>query len=125
MKTVTSLHFSLLLSLSASSLFAQTSSQTETEILVGQAIYGTLTSGTIHTYMLELATDHFVYGFVNQTSVDVVVTIYNPEGDKTAQFDGPALEKSPFSLRPKPGGFTVLKCLLLKRMKATTLSWYL
>jgi CubicO group peptidase (beta-lactamase class C family) len=104
MKTVTSLHFSLLLSLSASPLFAQTSGQTETEISVGQAIYGTLTSGTIHTYTLEVEPDHFVYGFVNQASVDVVVTIYNPEGDKTAEFDGPAIGKESFQFETETGG---------------------
>ena len=79
MKSVISLFFALFLS--ATALIAQTSVQTETEITVGQTIHSMLTSESIHAYTLELEPDHFVYGFVNQESVDVVVTIHDPKGN--------------------------------------------
>jgi CubicO group peptidase (beta-lactamase class C family) len=102
MKTFPSLFFILFISVTP--LFAQTSGHTETVIAVGDSIQKTLTSGSIHAYNIELDTDHIVYGFVNQESVDVVVTVYDPEGVKTGEFDGPARGKESFQFVTKSSG---------------------
>lgn len=102
MKTLTSLLLTLFLC--APTLLAQTSDRTETVITVGDKIQNTLTSESIHAYTIELGPDHFMYGLVNQESVDVVVTIYNPEGDKSAEFDGPGRGKETFQFETKSGG---------------------
>jgi hypothetical protein len=102
MKILTSLFFALFLSVTT--LCAQTSDRTETVIKVGDSIQKSLTSGSVHVYNIELEPDHIVYGFVNQESVDVVVTVYNPEGVKTGEFDGPARGKESFQFVTKSGG---------------------
>ena len=102
MKTLTSLFVAFILSVTT--LSAQTSDHTEKVITVGDIIQDSLTSVSIHAYTLELQPEYFVYGFVNQESVDVVVTIYNPEGEKTAEFDGPGRGKESFQFETKTGG---------------------
>ena len=102
MKTLTSLFFALILS--AATLLARTTDLTETAIKVGDSIQNSLSYMSVHSYTIELEPDHFVFGFVNQKSVDVVVTIYNPEGDKTAEFDGPDRGKESFQFETKSGG---------------------
>ncbi|MGF1585603.1 MAG: serine hydrolase [Bacteroidales bacterium] len=102
MKTPTSLFF--ILFLSVTTFFAQTSDRTETVITVGYSIQKSLTSGSVHAYNIELEPDHIVYGFVNQESVDVVVTVFDPEGVKTGEFDGPARGKESFQFVTKSGG---------------------
>ena len=65
--------------------------QDGTPVRRGQAVPGTLTSSAEHTYTLELYADRFVFGQVDQHTVDVVVAILDPEGEVIRQFDGMSL----------------------------------
>jgi CubicO group peptidase (beta-lactamase class C family) len=102
MKASASLLFALIVTITT--LSAQTTDQMESVISVGESIQSTLTSASTHTFTIELEPDYFVHGFVNQESVDVVVTIYNPEGEKAAEFDGPARGKESFQFTTRAGG---------------------
>jgi len=63
----------------------------ETPIAVSKILKDSLATGETHAYTLELKPDQFVYGEVNQISVDVVITIKDPGGKILATIDGPAL----------------------------------
>lgn len=102
MKKLTSQFFVLLIAFTT--LSAQPSDSKETTIEVGETKRNTLTTSSIHAYAIDLEDDHFVYGNVNQESVDVVVTIYNPEGDKILTIDGPARGKESFQFETTSGG---------------------
>ncbi|MFT4604410.1 MAG: CubicO group peptidase (beta-lactamase class C family) [Rhodothermales bacterium] len=97
MKTL-SLLFALLLPLAA---HAQT-------LPVGEAIAGSLESDSRHTYTFDTETDYYVYGQVDQISVDVVVRILAPDGEEVSEFDSPARGPEPFQFFPaKTGVYTV------------------
>ncbi|MFU8859547.1 MAG: serine hydrolase [Cyclonatronaceae bacterium] len=102
MRTSAFLFFAL--TVTVTTLSAQTTDQKESAVSVGESIHSTLTSASTHIFTIELDPDQFVHGFVNQESVDVVVTIYNPEGEKAAEFDGPARGKEFFQFTTKAGG---------------------
>ncbi|TVQ08758.1 MAG: serine hydrolase [Balneolaceae bacterium] len=102
MKVSASLIFALIFS--AITLSAQKFDRLESVITVGESVHTTLPATGIHTFTIVLEPDYFVHGFVNQESVDVVVTIYNPEGEKAAEFDGPAIGKEFFQFTTKAGG---------------------
>lgn len=63
-----------------------------------------LAQGAIHTYTLSLQADRFVYGEVNQITVDVVVTIKDPDGKILRNFDGPGQGPEPFQFDSKDAG---------------------
>ncbi|NKB87819.1 MAG: serine hydrolase [Acidobacteria bacterium] len=82
--------FSLLCLIAAASVtvptvFAQTDS-----LRVGTAMPGTLAEGDAALYTVETSGDYFLFGEVDQISVDVVVRILGPDGAEVASFDGPA-----------------------------------
>ncbi len=90
--------------LSISLLNAQTSEKKEVPITKGKEISDSLSSESIHTYTIKLDSSYFVYGIVNQKTVDVVVNIYNEEKKKVASFDGPAKGPENFLLETKSKG---------------------
>ena len=49
-----------------------------------------LASGDSHTYELTTKANQYVVGSVMQSSVDVVVTVTAPDGERIGEFDGPA-----------------------------------
>ncbi|MHC5012840.1 MAG: serine hydrolase domain-containing protein, partial [Planctomycetota bacterium] len=51
---------------------------------------GTLAEGDTARYTVELGDEYFLYGEVNQISVDVVVRLLGPDGNQRGRFDGPA-----------------------------------
>ncbi|MFD1079703.1 hypothetical protein, partial [Longispora fulva] len=57
---------------------------------VQEQINESLKKDISHTYTVELDSARFVYGRVNQMTVDVVVTILDPAKKKLQEFDGPA-----------------------------------
>ena len=67
------------------SLFAQDTR----EVRRGQSIEATLASDSDHRYTIDLDADTYVYGDVNQLTVDAVVTILGPDETQVAQFDSP------------------------------------
>jgi CubicO group peptidase (beta-lactamase class C family) len=85
-------------------LTAQTSDRKDSVISIGERVHSTLTSASIHTYTMEIETDQFVHGSVDQKSVDVMVTIYNPEGEKAAEFNSTEGGRESFQFSTKAGG---------------------
>jgi CubicO group peptidase (beta-lactamase class C family) len=104
MKAFTSLCFTLFLLISFSTSIAQTSVQTNYAITVGEVVEDSLTSESTHSYTLELKEEQFVHGSVIQKSVDAVITIYNPEGHKAAEFDASAVGRDSFQFNAKSAG---------------------
>jgi CubicO group peptidase (beta-lactamase class C family) len=82
--------------------------QDDTPLALGRALPGALTADARHTYVLELADDTYVFGQVNQISVDVVVTVLGPEGEEIADFDGPARGPELFSFNSDGDGRYVI-----------------
>lgn len=60
------------------------------QIRQGELRTGHIGSEEVHTFVLEIEQDYFVYGEANQISVDLIVSIYAPDGDIIKTFDNPA-----------------------------------
>lgn len=59
-------------------------------LAVGDPVEGALEAGGSESYSIELAAGRFVYGRAGQVTVDVVVRVFDPSGERIAEFDGPA-----------------------------------
>lgn len=57
-----------------------------------------------HVYKIAVDSADFVYGQVNQESVDVVVNIFDPEHQKLQKFDGPARGPERFIFETEKSG---------------------
>lgn len=73
-------------------------------ISVGEEISASLQSESSNDYEADLQSNYYVFGKVNQRSVDVVVTIFNPDGKEVTQFDGPARGNETFQFNTKDEG---------------------
>lgn len=81
---------SVLISAVAIALTAVAAPAQETrDIRRGQSISGTLASDSEHRFAIDLNEDTFVYGAVDQLTVDVAVTILDPDGEEVRRFDAP------------------------------------
>lgn len=86
-----------LLLLSASNALTQEAQEKAlTSKDLNKVLSDSLAPGSTHAYTLALKAEQFVYGEVNQISVDVVVTVKNPEGKILKNFDGPGEGPEPF-----------------------------
>lgn len=56
----------------------------------GALVTDSLPAHATHAFTLDVVGGRFVRGAVDQLSVDVVVTVVAPDGDRIARFDGPA-----------------------------------
>jgi len=65
---------------------------------------GTLAGEATHGYTLTLSADDWVYGEVDQKSVDVVVKILRPDGEVVRTFDGPSRGPEPFTFDADTSG---------------------
>ena len=72
--------------------------------VVGEEVTGTIVGDEINRYLIEAGDDFLVRGHVNQLSVDVVVTVFNSDGEQLAQFDGPALGPEEFQFAAEKAG---------------------
>ena len=63
-----------------------------------------LAAGDKHTFEIVLSANEFVYGEADQQTVDVVVTVYNPDGHSLETFDSPARGPEPFQFKSKREG---------------------
>lgn len=99
-------YFCLLASITitTSAIAQQTASTQSKSIQLNVPIEGVLSSDGVHTYTVEIPTDHLAYGFVMQNTVDVVVRIYNPSGEEIGEYDGPARGKENFRFISKADG---------------------
>ena len=88
---------------------APLAAQDDTPLRTGQTLAGTLASDSRHTYTVELADETFVSGHVNQISVDVVVTVLDPDGEQVAEFDSPARGPEDFQFTADRQGRFVIR----------------
>jgi len=79
------------------------------DIRQGQSIPGKLASDSQHRFALTLDEDTFVYGEVNQISVDVVVTVLDPAGEQVGTFDSPARGPEKFTFETEKEGRYVIE----------------
>ena len=63
-----------------------------------------LAAGDKHTFEIILSANEFVYGEVDQQTVDVVVTVYNADGQPLETFDSPARGPEPFQFKSEREG---------------------
>ena len=73
-------------------------------IMVGDTMKGTLLADGEQEFSLILKSDQFVFGEVNQISVDVVVHIIGPDGEELETFDGPGVGPEPFQFDAEEEG---------------------
>ena len=67
-----------------------------------------LLTGDTHVYGLTVEKDQFVFGEAFQSSVDVVVTVTDPDGDQVGAFDSPARGPEYFQFETeKPGLYRI------------------
>lgn len=71
---------------------------------VGRTAMRSLEAGDRHAYVLDLEAGRFVYGEADQRTVDVVVTVFDGEGQKVAEFDGPARGAEAFQFESVSAG---------------------
>lgn len=77
-------------------------------LLPGQSADSTLIGDARHTFALNLDADDWVYGEVDQKSVDVVVSVFAPDGEVVRTFDGPSRGPEPFTFDAvTPGSYLV------------------
>ena len=69
----------------------------EGDLEIGKAKDGFLAKETAESYHLSLDSNSFVYGFVDQLSVDVVVKLYDEDEKVLGNFDGPKRGPEQFS----------------------------
>ncbi len=75
----------------------------------GQSISGTLAPDSKHRYAIELPENTFVFGHVNQLTVDVVVTVRDADGKQVRRFDSPARGPEMFSFDTDAAGPYVIE----------------
>lgn len=79
-------------------------STVEKSIAVKKELKDSLEPEEIHAYTITLSKDQFIYGEVNQITVDVVVTVKDPEGKIVKNIDGPALGPELFQFETETEG---------------------
>lgn len=95
----------LLISFSFSTLLAQENAAVSSGVLQLNLAKGdSLPAQTPHAYTLDLQADQFVFGQVNQITVDVVVTVQGPDGETLHTFDNPARGPEPFHFTTTASG---------------------
>jgi CubicO group peptidase (beta-lactamase class C family) len=90
-------------------LAAPLAAQEATTLRVGQTVPGTLTPTSQHDYSIDLEAGMFVFGNVNQLSVDVEVTILGPDGEEIDDFDSPARGPENFTFETEAAGAHVIR----------------
>ena len=78
--------------------------QNSTPLTVGRSLDGHLDHGDTARYSVSLGARQFVYGEANQRTVDLVVTVFAPDGHAIESFDGPARGPEPFQFTAAEAG---------------------
>lgn len=71
---------------------------------IGRAHTDSLSAADVHTFAIDLDADRFVLGEADQETVDVVVTVYGPDGELTLTADGPARGPERFHFETERAG---------------------
>jgi CubicO group peptidase (beta-lactamase class C family) len=75
-----------------------------TELKTGVILTDTLQSEDTHFYQLKLSENQFVFGDAVQIGVDLEVSIFSPEGENVATFDGPSSGSETFQFSSTKAG---------------------
>jgi len=86
------------------SAVAQESDESARTLIPETIISDSLSSDDVHTYLAELDSARFVRGWVEQQTVDVVITLYSPSGERMYSFDIPARGKERFQFETDEAG---------------------
>ena len=78
--------------------------QHATPLARGRTLSGHLEHGDTVRYAVALGARQFVYGEAGQKTVDLVVTIFGPDGRRIGAFDGPARGVEPFQFSSTEAG---------------------
>ena len=71
---------------------------------IGKTLTGSLTADSKATYSFLAQESYFVFGYVDQVTVDVVIRVLDPDGKELGSFDSPDLGPEPFQITPKKAG---------------------
>ncbi len=82
-----------------------------TQLREGRTVAGTLAAGDTIRYAIEAGDDYFLYGEVNQISVDVVVRILDAEGNQIGRYDTPTRGGEKFTRRLGEAGIYTIEVL--------------
>ncbi len=89
-------------------LGAATPAMGQAELREGREVLGTLEPGDTARYNVEVGEDYYVYGEVDQISVDVVIRVLDAEGEQVARVDGRARGVETFAGElDDPGAYTI------------------
>jgi len=83
---------------------AAPASAQSSELLRGRAVPGTLATGDTARYTVTAAASAFVWGVVDQRTVDVVVRVLSPDGTPLVRVDGPDTGPERFRFETKVAG---------------------
>src|SRR4026207_617965 len=96
MKTVRSIALLSLLSISTAFAQAQARSQTDgLELTAGKPLEKELARNDKHSYRVELKAGQVLYAVVDQRGVDIVVTVFGPDGKQISEIDSPNGDQGP------------------------------
>lgn len=71
---------------------------------VNTSVSGSVAGSEIDRFIIQTGDDFLVRGHVDQVSVDVIVTIFDPSGEEMARFDGPAVGPEDFDFVAEKAG---------------------
>ncbi len=74
------------------------------QLEVGKTLNGSLTADSKATYSISAQEKYYVYGYVDQLTVDVKVRVLDPSGKEIGTYDGPDRGPEPFQFSPKTTG---------------------
>jgi CubicO group peptidase (beta-lactamase class C family) len=83
--------------------------QESAPLRVGQTLSGTLTSDSEDAYTVALDAETFVFGNVNQVTVDAEVAVLGPDGEEVDSFDGPSRGRQNFTFETDAAGTYVIR----------------
>jgi hypothetical protein len=83
--------------------------QDGSELIVGEKKRSTLAKKGADEYSIDAKENLFLLGVVEQISVDVIVTVFDEEGKKLAEFDGPGRGAEHFQFETKQAGVYKIK----------------
>lgn len=82
----------------------QTSAHAQSELARGEVVNGHLDAGDVAEYQIDLSVGQFVYGEVDQLSVDTKVTVLDPQGQVTENFNTSVRGADPMQLETAASG---------------------
>jgi CubicO group peptidase (beta-lactamase class C family) len=83
----------------------------QTALQRGQSVSGTLAVGDTARYTVEVGDDYYVFGEVNQISVDVAVRVVDSTGSQVARFGGLGRGGERFARQFEDGGVYTLELI--------------